>query len=309
MPLVPSKSVHRIAWRTGISRVLARAQRGMRVIMIHAVGDEDCPLAAFREQLIYLRRNYYVVPLDEIVGRLRSGAFRTDQIALTFDDGLRNTLEVAYPILLELGMPATVFVCPGLIDEGRWLWNHECRARLCSLAPAALSPLAAEVQAPAAQLEPIVEWMKTLPFLKRRQTEEAIRKATPGFRPTAEQKRSYDLLTWSELDLFDPAVMTIGAHTITHPILTTLSQDDLEHEIAGSRSRLEGRLRRPVRFFSYPNGVQDPRVVQASASCFEASVTTKAGLVLPGGNPHRIPRLSIADSVPHLAWRLYRHAA
>src|SRR3982751_2264326 len=97
--------------------------------------------------------------------------------ALTFDDGLRTNVTVAYPILRKLGLSATFFVCPGLIERGEWLWNHEARERLRSLAPPALAELAEEAGGPSG-VEPMVEWMKTLAIAARREVEKQIRAAT-----------------------------------------------------------------------------------------------------------------------------------
>src|SRR3982751_2913512 len=83
--------------------------------------------------------------------------------ALTFDDGLRTNVAVAYPILNKLGVHATFFVCPGLIDAHQWLWNHEARQRLCSMAPAEREEFAAHVGAPG-EVEDFIEWMKKLPL-------------------------------------------------------------------------------------------------------------------------------------------------
>src|ERR687883_570464 len=118
-------------------------------------------------------------------------------LALTFDDGLRSNVEVAYPILRKLGVSATFFVCPGLIERGAWLWNHEARERLRTLTPPALAELAEHVGAPN-ELEPFVEWMKTLDLAARERVEQAIRAATPHFKPSDAQRDEFDLAGWQE---------------------------------------------------------------------------------------------------------------
>ena len=120
------------------------------------------------------------MPLADVVKHARGGARpRRQGIALTFDDGLRNNYTVAYPILARLGTPATFFVCPGLIDGGRWLWNHEARERLRSLAPAPRAELAGGLGAPFSEPTAVVTWMKTLARQPREDVEDAIRLATP----------------------------------------------------------------------------------------------------------------------------------
>ena len=296
------------AWHTGISRALARSQRAIRVLMIHGVGDADCTAQAFREQLHYLQQNFEIIPLEEAVRRIGARAAKCDrEVVLTFDDGLRNTLQLAYPVLKDLGLPATVFVCPGLIGQDLWLWNHECRARLRSLDAAERTRVASRAGAPTADANPFIEWMKTLPLARRRETEAIVHEASSRFTPSAAQKQMYDIMTWRELESLDQDLVTIGAHTVTHPILTTLSPDELDQEIHTSRTKLEERLRRPVRFFCYPNGSHDENVVRVAASYFDAAVTTEAGVASAETSLHRIPRLPVAESVSKLAWRLHRH--
>src|SRR3954466_9508743 len=123
-------------------------------------GTPAAHAAALERQLRLVRLAFPVVPLEDIAsGRNKNGRAR---VALTFDDGLRNNVDVAYPILRKLGLSATFFVCPGLIDRGCWLWNHEARERLRSVPGQALAELARHVGAPQGGVEPIVEWMKTL---------------------------------------------------------------------------------------------------------------------------------------------------
>src|SRR5690348_7607555 len=117
--------------------------------------------AALERQLRLVRLAFPIVPLDQLASGSNAGGNGRARVALTFDDGLRSNVEVAYPILRKLGLSATFFVCPGLIERGAWLWNHEVRERLRTLTAPALAELAEYVGAPN-ELEPFVEWMKTL---------------------------------------------------------------------------------------------------------------------------------------------------
>src|SRR5438105_930882 len=94
--------------------------------------------AAWLERhLRYLRRVFTFEPLAELAASIGAARLpgRRRRAAMVFDDGLRSNVRVAYPILRALGIPATFFVCPGLIEERRWLWTHEARRRLRFAAP------------------------------------------------------------------------------------------------------------------------------------------------------------------------------
>src|SRR3954471_9619577 len=137
----------------------------IRILMYHGIPTANA--APFERQMRYLRASFDVVPLSSLVPPLgpQRGWMK---IALTFDDGLRNNVTVVYPILSKLRLPATFFVCPQLIDRGLWLWNHQARQRLKRLNPEARAKLAFEVGSPSAEVEPFIDWMKTLaPSLRR----------------------------------------------------------------------------------------------------------------------------------------------
>ena len=235
--------------------------------------------------LAYLARRFRVVPLQP--ERLRAGT-----IALTFDDGLRSNVEVAYPILARLGIPATFFVCPALIDEGRWLWTHEARARLHARG------------ADAATTERLLAYMKTLPLEAREELEEGLRADTADYEPSAAEREAYDLAGWEELARLDPGIVTLGSHTLTHPVLPHLGREEAEREIVGSRERLEARLGRRVELFCYPNGDVDARSLEIARRTYRIAVTASPGAVAPRCDPLLLPRLAAPRGLLRLAWRV-----
>src|SRR5690349_12170633 len=245
--------------------------------------------AALERQLRVLSLVFPVVPLTDIVsGRGKNGRAR---VALTFDDGLRSNVAVAYPILRKLGLSAAFFVCPGLIERGAWLWNHEARERLRTLQPAALGELADSVGGPA-ELEAFVEWMKTLAIAARYKVEEALRAATPGFKATRAQHDEFDLASWDELARLDPRVVALGSHTMSHPILTSLSAAETDAELRESRALLEARLARPVTLFCYPNGDLNSAALDSARRYYRSAVTVEPGAVPASADPHLLPRFA-----------------
>lgn len=255
--------------------------------MYHGTPQRDA--AGLARQLRAIAFFFDVVSLEQLCSAPRG---RRRRVALTFDDGLRSNVTVAYPILRSLGLPATFFVCPGLVERGTWLWNHEARQRLRSLSAGALAALAKALSAPAPEPQPIVLWMKTLKLAERRRVEDEIRAATPDFAPNPRQREDFDLAGWDELRRLDPRVVTLGSHSMTHPILTSLSADEVEVEIAGSRAALEAELGRPVADFCYPNGVLDQNVLATARRVYGRAVAVDEGSLRGDSDPHRLPRLA-----------------
>jgi peptidoglycan/xylan/chitin deacetylase (PgdA/CDA1 family) len=253
-----------------------------RILMYHGTPRADA--AALERQLRLVSLAFPVVSLAALATKSAR-----PRVALTFDDGLRNNVEVAYPILRKLGLTATFFVCPGLIDGEQWLWNHEARERLRTLG--SLTDLAKHVGAPA-EVEAFVEWMKTLPISQRRQVEKEIRHATPGFKPTDAQRAEYDLASWNELKSLDPRVVTIGSHTMTHPILTSLTTEETDTEMRESRYALEKRMQREISIFCYPNGNLNDGALASARRYYRSAVTVEPGRLEGEIDPHQMPRFS-----------------
>ena len=270
------------------------------ILMYHGTPRRDA--GALARQLACIGLLFDVVPLRELVYR-RKGLRR--RVALTFDDGLKSNVEVAYPILQRLGLTATFFVCPGLVERGAWLWNHEARQRIRSLGDKAFEELADSLGGPR-EAQAFVEWMKGLKFAERRRVEEAIRAATPRFSPSAAQREDYDLADWSELRQLDPRVVEVGSHTLSHPILTSLSPNEVECEVRDSRYALESRLNRPVSLFCYPNGNLDEGALAAARRHYRSAVTVEPGSLADDVDPHRLPRYS---AHPRGSLRLARRMA
>ena len=301
---------HALSYHSGLSSVIARHQNCGRILMYHGVAPEGAPALAM--QLRYLTRRFKVVSFKTMVDRLINGSSPlANEIVLTFDDGLRNNLTVVYPLLRELRVPATMFVCPALVESGQWLWNQEMRCRLQTLAAPDLTELRMKLLAPGTSVEGIVEWMKTLRSSQRRQAEATIRQASSNFQPTASQRTAFDPMDWDDLLSLDRNLITVGSHTLSHPILTSLSSEEIEVELVESRRCLEQRLQCAVDFFCYPNGSYDKRVYQAVQKTYRAAVTTETGMVDSGEglDLHRLPRIPSAERAALTAWRLHRPEA
>jgi len=243
-----------------------------RILMYHGTPRRDAE--ALERQLRLVSLAFPVAPLESLKERHAGRA----RVALTFDDGLRNNVDVAYPILHKLGLTATFFVCPGLIDGRRWLWNHEARQRLVFLGK---HP---------ARADAMVERMKAMKIARRREVEDSIRRASPGFAPSAAQCEEFDLATWDELRSLDPAVVSVGSHTMTHPILTSLSEEETEAETRDSRFTIENRLQRAVSVFCYPNGDLNDGALASARRHYRSAVTVETGTLDERVDPHLMPR-------------------
>jgi peptidoglycan/xylan/chitin deacetylase (PgdA/CDA1 family) len=258
-------------------------------------------------QLRYLRRAFRIVPLTEFAASISAPRKpgRGRRAAIIFDDGLRNNVVVAYPMLRALGVPATFFVCPGLIEERRWLWTHETRRRLQFAGRPLRQALAAELGAPP-EVEPLVQRMKEIDFPRRMRIETRLRQATVGFVPSEADREAFDLADWRELRSLDPSIVTVGSHSMTHPILPSLSAAEIEAELRDSRRVIEAKLARPAEFFSYPNGDVDERTLAGVRRYYRAAVLCNP---VTGSDPHLMPCIHLPSGVLALAWNVNQRGA
>jgi peptidoglycan/xylan/chitin deacetylase (PgdA/CDA1 family) len=306
---VASEMARNAATYGGVSRLLCRMNGRARILMLHGVGAADCPAEVFRAQVGFLQRVFHIVPLAEVLSSASREDDRRPKLALTFDDGLKNNFTVAYPIICELQVPVTFFVCPGLIESGRWAWNFECRARLSRLAVDRRLAFAAEIGVQSAQIEAIVRGLKYLPNTRRVGAQQRLQLLTSDFTATETERLEFDIMSWFELKSLDPALVTIGGHSVQHEILTRLEPAHLEREVAGCRAWLERELGRPVRHFCYPDGAYDAQVLECVARHFDTAVTTEKDWVPRTPEPFRLPRIPGAENLRDLAWRVHRPTA
>jgi hypothetical protein len=104
--------------------------------------------------------------------------------------------------------------------------------------------------------------------------------------------KQYGAASWEKLCEMDKYGIEIGSHTVTHPILPNLSDDELRRELTESRSRLEIMLNRPVTLFCYPNGSYDDRTRRAVLEAgYKCAVTTRPTLNDKKSDPLTLSRI------------------
>jgi peptidoglycan/xylan/chitin deacetylase (PgdA/CDA1 family) len=244
------------------------------------------PRAAFVRQMLHLQRGYRCLPLGEALRELRVGALTQPTACVTFDDGYLNNLTVAYPILEELGIPATVYVTTGFLDSRRTMWTTRLELALTQGPPrtirldaVGLSEASVGTPRAASVAAAVIDRLKLLP------AEERARAAQDIEAQCAEPRipDSFQFMSWVDAArLAKSGLVSIGAHTVSHEITSRLSDDALEHEIGESVASIRARLGRPVASFAYPNGRSvdfdaRSRMVLQRAGC-ESAVSTIEGL-------------------------------
>jgi peptidoglycan/xylan/chitin deacetylase (PgdA/CDA1 family) len=113
---------------SGLTTLPRRPTRGVRIVHYHYVFEDERD--RFERQLRFLAGNLTPVSLSDAVGRLREGAIVGDEVVVTFDDGFRNQLDVAAPLLAEHGFSACFFLVTELLGADEEAARRFCRERL-----------------------------------------------------------------------------------------------------------------------------------------------------------------------------------
>jgi len=274
----------------GMARWMSR--KGLRILMYHRFGDRD----DLARQCAHIRAHYAPVSMAQVAAWLERGdTLPQNALAVTVDDGYRDFYQVAYPVLGEYGIPATVYLVSEFLDRKLWLWVDQVRYAFLQgkALPADLgTPLAREQAA----LE-MVEAVKRLPNAERLRLLARLPDQLQTCLPR-EAPPEYEPLRWDEVREMAAGGIEFGAHSRTHPVLSrVVGAEELAREIAGSKRQIEQHLDRPVDHFCYPHGSNEDFGTEAVESVrlagFRTAVTTAKGLIYPGANPLRLPRIGV----------------
>jgi peptidoglycan/xylan/chitin deacetylase (PgdA/CDA1 family) len=225
------------------ARALTQIRRRRAVVLgYHGVADarrrDDLSMLLvapdrFRAQIeLLLEAGFRFATLEDFVREAGGSPPPAGLAAITFDDGMRNNHEVAFPILREYGIPATVYVTIGFIDgSSPWIGGNGDAAMM-----------------------------------------------------DEQQLRELAAAGWE-----------LGAHTMTHPDMSTLSYEQCLREISESAQALERIGQRPVATFAYPFGRYGTEAIRAARdSGMIAAVTTGSG----SWDPYELTRAMVGAADP-----------
>ena len=282
-----------------------------RILMYHRFSRGKAfrrlPVDLFEEHISYLVRNFRPCSLTGLVRSLRDRGPDPRTVAITIDDGYADFLEYAYPVLHRYGVPATVFLVPTFVD-GSWLWFDALHYLVHRTSVASLD---VEIDGIVVRLdlldvasrnrawETIADACLRLDVPSRdavvRRLQEDLRVVLPPS-TTAEYKG----MTWDAAKSLDTELIELGAHTLTHPVLSRCTLAEIEREVRGSKEMLETRLDRRVEAFCYPfggPGQYDDRSVDAvRAAGYQCATTAIDGIIRGRADLLRLPRISASDT-------------
>ena len=280
-----------VRWLMSLAHVPRGRDTRLTIIRHHRVyPDGQHPLyrlgvsdSVLDQQLRLLRQlGLAPVSVTEGLARLAEGGRRV--VAMSFDDGYADNVELALPLLTRNGARATFYLTAGLIEERRAPWWDVLAHAIESAAPGVVLLTATEL------LRRKLAGMRATPA-ERDRTLEALR-ANLGVSVTA----PCELATWPQAARLLEAGMEVGAHTMSHPHLSLLPADEQRREIEGSRDLIAQRLGVTPAGLAYPGGDHNADTVRiCEAIGLAYAVTTRAGDVAPGDPRYELRRRGLSE--------------
>lgn len=260
------------------------------VLVFHAVTDGQW----FDDVIGWLKRRYRLVPMTSFSAFYAGVRAVGNACHITVDDGDKSFYDVMFPILKRHGVHASLFVSPKVCVEGKSFWFQEIRG----YSSCVLRRIAADV-------------LMVPPQLLNGFSPESIFKAMPVYqmrevigryqRITDTPKIAGQNISVSELkEIAASGLVSIGAHTMSHPILMNEDDATCEYEVGASVSELSALLGWQVRYFAYPNGIagvdfgeREGKVLRSSG--IQMAFTTESRHLTGTDDTLRIPRIAISD--------------
>lgn len=291
---------------SGILNRYERQQNSIKVLMLHRVSNANNALGLsitpelFEELVVFLKSRYEIISLEQAVERLANSQ-KSVGCVLTFDDGYRDNYDCAFPVLKKFKVPATIFVTLDALDTGVFGWDLfdqaivQTNEESIDLKQFGLESYRMTGTDRTAVIVDLHRALKRLPNDKKIQIVQYV-----IARYGDSEKKQRTMLTWGEArEMADSGLITIGAHTITHPILSRVDSTQAQYEIITGKSLIEDRLGLPVHYFAYPNGGIDDfnneHVSMVQQAGYQAACSTISGTNNSDSNLFALRRIDITS--------------
>ena len=270
----------------------------------------------FKEQLTYMKKYYNIISLEQLISHLKlKTKLPPNPIVLTFDDGYLNNYTLAYPILSNMNVHATIFLTTHFIDSEDWLWVNKLEYVLTETQKEQL-----EINIPGfgihsynlslydQKMDAYNNLKSILKSLKHNDLKICLAHIFSKLDVyiDSQTEPNYHMLSREQIKDMNDAHIDFGVHTSTHPILTNLDKEELYDEIVYPKRKLEKMIGRRVRYFAYPNGDYNEAVKRIVAHHYDAALSVNEGFVTLGSDLMALNRVAAKDDLVRFKWSLVR---
>lgn len=265
--------------------------------------------SSFREHVLFLKKNYRILFLEELIDKIEKKENTGGCCAITFDDGWLDNYRNAFPILKMSEAPATIFLASSFVGTTKPFWPEELcwylekqmtreRRQPDSVATASFFRFQREIEKFPSDVKELfldnaIEVLKSFSPDDRKEV-------LATFRSTCDcRELPRQMLNWREVEqMCRSGLISFGAHTAGHEILDQLPLEKAAIEVAQSRKDIERYLPVKVNTFAYPNGNYDQDITKLLRdNGFKGAVTTNKGYVGLDTPQLEIPRIGMHEDV------------
>jgi len=304
-------------------------EKGLRILFYHGVRQDNVSAGSilnydgkhvgikkFDKQIRYLRKNYDIISLSEALSLLQSGKKNYRALVITFDDGYSGVYDLAFPLLKQYGMTASVFLTAGHIGSDRWIWSDELEYLLDVMDREYISLDIANENIEF-KMVPLQNRISTAIKLKGilRSSNKADRGKImeqiynlSGRRNTEKNSSMHSLMSWPQAKEMAEAGFEMGAHSIYHHVLTCMDRKEIATELRESKKVIEQNTGIDVKSFSYPNGEYNQEIMDLVRTCgYSCALSVDYGLNNPGIDVYSLKRMAITDNYSDTFFYLFLH--
>jgi peptidoglycan/xylan/chitin deacetylase (PgdA/CDA1 family) len=228
----------------------------------------------FEDVIMWLKRNGYAfISTDRLIKVLKKEiTCPRGAVWISLDDGWRENIHNVIPAAVQHNIPITIFVCTEAVEKGTFWWRKIVQSR--NLLPVEFRD---------------AKSIREQPDNIRRQIIDSIDHSSLTF--PREAMTVEDIKNISTV----PQV-TIGAHTVTHPILPNCTDVQIEYELTESKRKLEEWTGKSVTAFAYPNGSFNGRERRSLEEYgYDLAATTESQFSHSDSDRYLLPRSTIMD--------------
>lgn len=268
--------------------------------MLPGLPDQD----AFEIQMKVVAQQFNPLTLSRAIDLMKSGSLPPRSLSITFDDGYADNFNVAHPILNKYGIPATIFVASGFLDGGRMFNDTVIEAiRRISGDTIHLPELGLPPMCIVTKNDRAKTTEKIISRLRYKSSNDRLHHANNLARIAGGNLPNDLMLTSAQLRELHAQGIEIGAHTVSHPILSSIRKQEAIREITECRSQLSKIIDSEIYGFAYPNGKPGndydlSHVDMVAKSGFTYAVTTARGACSEKTDRYQLPRFGPWNRTP-----------
>lgn len=256
---------------------------------------DDISAQNFEQQIEFLQKHFNILALAEAINLLEQKKLPPKALVISFDDGYQDNYTTALPILEKFNAPATFFVATEGVEKG-YLWNDEIEQAIKKTTKEIISnKINGTALSIKTQSEKINAFHTLVNSLKFQSNEQRSIKIISLLEELNISTFTKTMMTTEQLSDLHYRGFTLGAHTHSHTILSTETNENVQQELIINKNILENITKQAIDFLAYPNGLEgrdfsDTHCNIVQKLGFKAAFSSNDGGSVNSTNMYKIPR-------------------